>query len=574
MPPLPELRLATLAELERQLRYAPRSRLLDNVARIEALAGDVDSETNYPEEWIEFRVTGLRRDLPEAITVTGAALRSDLSSLAERLSERAHLSEAELVQSETEAGQPPPVRADALAERWNVSRKTVDRYRKRGLIGRRVRAANSKPVIVFTASAIECFERTERDRLDRAAQFDRIDPATELKLLRRASRYHELFGCTLNQAAARLARRFDRSHEGVRQLLRKHDASAPTPIFTDERTLSAVQRRALSRAERRGLEPIDLARRLGRPRATIVRLIHLERARLLGDLALEPVGPAPEPPEIAPPPAAPAPRTIGGLLTLMRTRTEASPELERAWLGAMSGWRALAADRVRTLDRAQPEATLLDEAETYLRRAACAHAALTRSTFALLMGTIERRLGKEPERLPTDDAAELLRRTIVAAAEAVAKFDPKRGGRLAAPVGLVADRVAGAWMAERTTPPDQPEGADGPGRAGPTLRVDAPADDWRVAAGPWQSVLATDPRLLARPETDDPADTGRPPWWAELSAEHRETLACRFGQPGGAAPSWAMTLDELAEHLGTGRAQAPGRVRAAVRAALAASRSA
>ncbi len=84
MPPLPRLRVSALGELAKQLRFAPREALLRDIERAEALAGEIDPERTYPEDWIVFRITGYRARIDEPAQVVGAALLGDLSALLRR----------------------------------------------------------------------------------------------------------------------------------------------------------------------------------------------------------------------------------------------------------------------------------------------------------------------------------------------------------------------------------------------------------------------------------------------------------------------------------------------------------
>src|SRR4051812_18717838 len=58
VPPLPALKNPTLARLEGHLRARPRAVLLEDLARAEDLAGQLESTQTYPEDWVYFRITG------------------------------------------------------------------------------------------------------------------------------------------------------------------------------------------------------------------------------------------------------------------------------------------------------------------------------------------------------------------------------------------------------------------------------------------------------------------------------------------------------------------------------------
>src|SRR5690606_20148253 len=118
----------------------------------------------YAEDWIVRRITGFPARIDDPRQIVGAALLADLSALAERLSDRAALP------AHADTG---TIGIDGLTELWSVSRKTIDRYRRSGLIGRRVRDANGVVRIVFSPAAVRGFAQKRGPRIDRAGAFSR-----------------------------------------------------------------------------------------------------------------------------------------------------------------------------------------------------------------------------------------------------------------------------------------------------------------------------------------------------------------------------------------------------------------
>ena len=86
MPAFAKLRIAALDDLARQLRFAPPETLRRQLERAEQLAAEIDPSINYPEDWIVFRITGYRADMPAPATIVGEALLGDIGILVERLS--------------------------------------------------------------------------------------------------------------------------------------------------------------------------------------------------------------------------------------------------------------------------------------------------------------------------------------------------------------------------------------------------------------------------------------------------------------------------------------------------------
>ncbi len=252
MPPLSQLRTPSLKSLCDELRFAPKAALLRNIERAERLAREIDIAQAYPADWIVFRVTGYRPDTTDPPLVSGADLLGDLSALVEHLSHGAALCTSDL---DADAFLDAP----RLCERWEVSRKTIDRLRKRGLIARRVLSPNGHSHLLFSADTVASFEQSESAPIARASGFTRISDAQAQQIRRRAQRYHASLGLSLNETAKRLAVRFGRSHEGVRQLLLRLDRTDPLPIFRPPPPPMDRRKALVMRASRLGIEPATIA---------------------------------------------------------------------------------------------------------------------------------------------------------------------------------------------------------------------------------------------------------------------------------------------------------------------------
>lgn len=553
MPPLPRIRTDALARLADGLEDAPRAALLADIERAEALAAELEIETQYPIDWIVFRLTGQRPDLPETPLVPGEALLGDLSALVERLCDAARLEQSELP--------PGSATADALAERWAVSRKTIDRWRRRGLIARRVREGKLASLRI-TPAAARAFAARNAELITRAGGFSRIDEATEKAMLRRAARYRDLLGCSLNQSAERLAARYGRSREAVRQILQRHDAAARAgggePTFDESGPLREKSQRAIERAWRRGIEPGDLVRRYERTRGAIHRIVNEQRLRRLAALDLGRTAPAAAldgegmAALLASAPLRsleplPVPLELTALLAMMRERVVPVGVEERARARAEHALRARAARAIAEASPHAPEARLVDRAETDLRWAAALRAALARTQLRLLVETLQDSLGIDLDHTRADEAAAIIGRALGTLRLALDHYDPWKTGRLASPVGIAAARLRLDRAAEDAPGPRR--------RAQVRLLPGAPAPDWTLLVSPWAAAVRPDRRLAEARRRIDP----------DLAA----LLAERYGLAG----SPPRTLAEIAAARRITIMHAGRLERRAIRAALAAARA-
>jgi hypothetical protein len=574
MPPLPALHLKALDDLARQLRFAPVEAVRRQLERAEELFAVVTPEQTYPEDWIVFAITGYRPEIRTPTLVIGSALIKDLGILVERLSDAAELSEGDLPGLHDEPAQ--WIDAAGLCERWKISRKTLDRYRRQsgkdgaavGLPARRVRAGTGRDKLYFSMRFVREFEAQRAGALAGAGTFTRLDRGTEEKIVRLAGKYRARLGWSLNRTAERLAERFGRGHETVRQLLQRRNvafaAEGGTPVFTERGPLTDRERRVIVRAHARGVPVEAMADRFERTRPSIYRVLARERADFLRSLKLvsgeTPSIPRPEDvmraPSVRGGLGRGAPATLAEMIAAAEAEPLPDPRAERHRASAYWILRAECARLIGALPKHNAAAGACDEIETRLRWASRLKAELVRSQQALVFKTIRAGLGAEITSLSRSAAAALLAACIEALIEGTGQFDPTRGGRLAAPVGLALNRAVTRWA----------KGSPEPARNGVGLRAvtftdpeGIAIDDWTRRVDAWQTALEPEARARKSLSGIEPErakflkgrfcwgegeGTGPPRTVAELAAEFKLTLH----------HASAMEHDSLAAALRSARA--------------------
>lgn len=501
-----------------------RGEALAAADRAEALCAGIDAAQGYPESWIADRVLGAGGWRDEGEVIPGEALVRGLGVLVERLTagQRVMLEECGPGLSMTE-----------LMARWRVSRATLGRLRALGLPLRRVVGPDGRERGHVTLAAAEGFEQRFAERLAPAGEYSRLTSAQRGRVRRRGARYRRCLNLSLNAAAARLAKRYGRSRETMRQVLTDSRDGAVYPAVAVRRPRPEVVERAL----RMGMEASRIARLCRRSPAAIRRDANLARARRLAGLAEHlraGVGEAKwKKTALEAKPAreglgTPGVTTLGALLSLAAEVPPPVAVEERSRLAAALAARGEALALIQQLDRLHPQAGLLDEIETLLRWASRLKAALLRVELRLIMRTVELRLGCPLAELPPGAPRRLVREVMSAAGHAIDGMDPGRAGRVAGAVGLAVDRCATKWSRARL--PDRPAT-----HATPVLTPDEPVDDWSRRLDPWQSALELNERLEAAVRRE--AGRGEP--GAHL-------LALRYGLGGGAP----LTLTQAAKVKG------------------------
>lgn len=431
MPRIARFKIAALEQLLRQLEYAPPSMRRRHMDAAEQLIGDIDPGQNYPQEFITFRVTGYRPDpVEEPVTFVGQALLPDLINFVQVLSENLDL-------PVDYAGR-TAVALEQVASRLNVSGKTLQRYRKQGLVCHYVNFGEGVRKLACFDDSLERFTSRRQSELHKAAAFTRVNGEIEAAIIEQARELHESERLSLNAAALRLAQRHGRAHETIRMLLRRHGRKAAQPIFSERGPLSERNIRLIHRAWRWGIEPAQLAEHFGKTKPTIHRAINRRRRDLLRTLTIEfvrlPTFDLPDAAEVI----LSSPLVAGGLnqslpdqdgLQLIDAALQAATpaaDLEDSLLAAYNFLKMRAASAIAALGE-WPRSAVLEAIEADLRWAGLLHRRLVMLGFPAALRRIEQNLHRPLRDQPTDQIAALTSLAISVVAQTVEIIDPLRG---------------------------------------------------------------------------------------------------------------------------------------------------
>ncbi len=264
---------------DQQVRYAPREKRVDQVNRAERLASEIDPGRTYTYEYLCYRITDFRPENGPVAKITGANALHDLRLFISDLSDSADIS--------AEAAGEPVLTVSDLSKRFNVSTKTVARWRQQGLVERRLRVDGRKQV-AFLQSSVDRFVLSHPERVNRGARFSQLTEEEREKIVHRARRLANR-GASTSQVITRLARCTGRSPETVRYTLKAFDRDNPEVAVFGERPapLTDELRRKIDQEHRRGISVDVLAKRYFRTKGTIYRILNEARALRLRELPLD-----------------------------------------------------------------------------------------------------------------------------------------------------------------------------------------------------------------------------------------------------------------------------------------------
>jgi RNA polymerase primary sigma factor len=263
---------------DQQVRFAPPARRAEQLARAQRLLDEVEPGRSYPYQFVCYRVTDYRPQSYPDLLIPGGDLVHDLALFIEALGGTVPAVEP----------QEHLVTLEQLSKRLNVSTKTLRRWRKLGLVGRRV-LIDGKRQVCYSPEVIARFLEGNRERVERGGKFSQLSDTEREDILRRAKRLARIGGTTLTEISRRIARRLGRSVETIRYTIKNHDRDHPEQALFPSMTgpMDTITKESIYSSYRRGIDVETLARKYQRTRTSMYRVINEVRAQRLLEQPLD-----------------------------------------------------------------------------------------------------------------------------------------------------------------------------------------------------------------------------------------------------------------------------------------------
>lgn len=416
---------------DQQVRYAPRAKRLQQIEAAEQLIADVATGKTYTYEFVCFRVTGYRPDADAADAkekISGEDLLHDLRLLVEDLSDSIDL--------DADAAGEQVLTVEQLARQFNVSTKTISRWRELGLVSRRF-VFDGRKRVGFLRSSVDRFVKNNSTRVSRGARFSQLTDEQRNEIISSA-RHLASGGAGQSEISRRLAERSGRSVETIRSTIRQFDKDHPQlAIFPDAKApLTAAQKGRLYQQHRRGMPIEKLMKQYGRTKTTIYRVINEIRAAEVMELPIDFIpnarfgrkgadkaclGPMPEPEKATRRAKMPSglPPYLASLYEMPLLTREQEGHLFRKY-----NYLKYQATKLRdTLDPSNPKASTLDEIEALYDQIVSTKNEIARANLRLVVSIAKRHVSPDQNffELVSDGNMSLLR--------AIEKFDFARGNK-------------------------------------------------------------------------------------------------------------------------------------------------
>jgi RNA polymerase primary sigma factor len=419
----------TLRELrDQQIRFAPRTKKLQQVEAAERLIAEIDSDKTYPYDYVCFRVTGYRPTEPTPTKFSGEDLRHDLRLFVEDLSDSADMAADNIGEQ--------VLTVEELAKQFNVSTKTISRWRELGLVSRRL-VFDGRKRVGFLRSSVDRFVKHNQERVARGARFSQLTDEQRQDIIDRARRLASAGGGQ-SEISRRLAKRAGRSVETIRSTIRQFDKQHPElAIFPDlNGPLTEPQKTRIYQAFKRGASVDKLTKQFGRTKTTIYRVINEVRAARIIELPLDFIpnprfarkgadkailGPMPD--SDAPVKKARRPSGLPPYLASLYEMPLLTREQEAHLFRKYNYLKYKALKLREELDAAQPKSSLMDEIEQLQQQIVATKNEIARANLRLVVSIAKRHV------TPDQNFFELVSDGNMSLLRAIEKFDFARGNK-------------------------------------------------------------------------------------------------------------------------------------------------
>lgn len=265
-----------LAQLLMQLRFTPETKRRKQLAAVEKLLSIIDAGQEYPFEFVCFKITGFHPvGLEEQELINGEELLDDLQIFITKLS--GQLARPVVEQDEK------IYTVEELAKFFNVSTKTVSRWRKRGLVALKYIFEDGIKRLGFLRPTVDKFLKANPQLISKATSFTRLTDKQRKKIIRRACTLAARSKMSRKSIIEKIAAEVVKTRETVRYTIVNYEKANPGRSVFDKPSgvIDSAQAAEIYKLYKQGCDIKELKARYHRSKSSIYRIINLRRARVL-----------------------------------------------------------------------------------------------------------------------------------------------------------------------------------------------------------------------------------------------------------------------------------------------------
>ena len=266
----------SLAQLLRQLIYTPEQKRRKQLDAAEELFNIIDPAKEYPFEFVCFRITGFH--LKSAIgseLIKGHDLLEDLQVFIAKLSGQIARPLAEVKEK--------VYSYEELAEKFNVSKKTIYRWRKYGLIPEKFIFKKGTRRSGFIQSVVDNFTKENPQLISKAENYERLTKNQKNLIIKKAAKLSTDTNLSRHQIIKKISAETNRSFETIRYTLRDYEKANPqkASFRKSSGVIDPSQASEIYRLYKQGSKVKELMQGYNRNKSSIYRIINRKRAKFI-----------------------------------------------------------------------------------------------------------------------------------------------------------------------------------------------------------------------------------------------------------------------------------------------------
>jgi RNA polymerase sigma factor (sigma-70 family) len=265
-----------IAELLGQLHFTPLKKRQKEVDAAEELLSIIELDREYPFEFVCFKITGYHpKTEVHNVLMKGDVLAEDLRIFISKLSGE--------VGSHIRQQREKVYSLEELAKKFNVSTKTINRWRKRGLVARKFINDDYTKRLGFLESSVDKFLELNPGLVSNAKDFTRLSEKEKKLIIKMAGELGSEKGASRHQVIKTIAAQLGRSHETVRYTIVSYEKENPNKKLFNKPAgvIAPTQARDIYKLFEQGVDISELMKQFGRSKSSIYRIIQTRRAKAL-----------------------------------------------------------------------------------------------------------------------------------------------------------------------------------------------------------------------------------------------------------------------------------------------------
>ena len=266
-----------MAQLLRQLKFTPQEKRRKQLDAAEELFNIIDKDREYPFEFVCFRITGFQ--LKSAIgseIIKGENLLEDLRIFISKLS-------GQIARTIPEVSE-KVYTYEELAETFKVSKKTIYRWRKLGLIGEKFIFKKGTRRFGFLQSSVDRFIQFHPGLVGKAEQYQRLSIQEKKQIIQKARKLSANTKLSRHRIIKKISSSTGRCLETIRYTLMDYEKANPHKkgvLRKSAGVIDPTQAAEIYRLYKQGMTTKELMERYSRNKSSIYRIINIKRAKLI-----------------------------------------------------------------------------------------------------------------------------------------------------------------------------------------------------------------------------------------------------------------------------------------------------